>query len=88
MTSPDIDQILIKTKEKDTHAITVKWIENFNLLEVLKHFISSHQFIIHSTSKWLFIKVLPKSQLYVHIGFNFFSFWYKTLSKLLIVVFT
>lgn len=30
MTSPDIDQILIKTKEKDTHAITVKWIENFN----------------------------------------------------------
>lgn len=30
MTSPDIDQTLTKTKEKETHAITVKWIENFN----------------------------------------------------------
>lgn len=30
MTSPDIDQILRKTKEKDTHA--VKWIETFQLI--------------------------------------------------------
>lgn len=53
----------------------------------------SISFLVISSSyivpqKWLFIKVLPKSQLYVHIGFNFFSFWYKTLLKLLIVVFT
>lgn len=32
MTFPDIDQILTKTKEKDTHAITVKWIETFQLI--------------------------------------------------------
>lgn len=36
MTSPDIDQILTKTKEKDTHA--VKWIEKFQLIGSLEEF--------------------------------------------------
>lgn len=38
MTTPDIDQMLTKTKEKDTHAITVKWIEKFQLIGSLEAF--------------------------------------------------
>lgn len=38
MTSPDIDQILRKTKEKDNNAITVKCIEKFQLIGSLEAF--------------------------------------------------